>query len=281
MFVSGTTDTGAYTLVLNGSLSAPTQATPTTDTGSLSGVVFNDANSDGTQDNGETGLSGWTVFIDENGTGQFSQGDPTATTDANGTYTFTGLAPGSYTVLVETNDGYTQTTPASNAGSTVTVTAGQNATAAPFGESQQNSGTISGTVYNDANGNGVQDSGEAGIAGWYVYVDVNDSGQYVNGDPYAQTDANGNYSFQGVPAGTYTLRAYPEKGYTTTQGSNGETANAGSTGVDFGEGQPAGTITGVVYADTNGDFTQDDGETGLAGWQVFIDVGNTGVLRHR
>jgi len=37
--------------------------------GTITGTVFNDANMDGVQDNGETGLSGWTVYDDLNNNG--------------------------------------------------------------------------------------------------------------------------------------------------------------------------------------------------------------------
>jgi subtilisin-like proprotein convertase family protein len=47
--------------------------------GTITGTVFNDANMDGLQDNGETGLSGWTVYDDLNNDGVFeSSGQATA-----------------------------------------------------------------------------------------------------------------------------------------------------------------------------------------------------------
>ena len=82
-----------YTLTLNGDLFAAVQGTPATGTGSVTGVVFSDSNTDGIQNTGEVGVAGLTVFIDTNGTGQYTQGDPTASTNSNGTYTFVGLAP--------------------------------------------------------------------------------------------------------------------------------------------------------------------------------------------
>jgi uncharacterized delta-60 repeat protein len=42
--------------------------------GSISGVVFNDANQNGVRDPGETGLSGWTVYQDINNNGQLDSG---------------------------------------------------------------------------------------------------------------------------------------------------------------------------------------------------------------
>lgn len=55
--------------------------------------------------------------------------------------------------------------------------------------------TISGMVYNDANGNCTQDAGEAGIENIMIHCAP---------FGYAFTDANGNYSFI-VPSGNYTL----------------------------------------------------------------------------
>lgn len=43
---------------------------------------------------------GLTVFLDLKGNGILAPGDPTAVTNANGYYTFAGLAPGTYTVAV-------------------------------------------------------------------------------------------------------------------------------------------------------------------------------------
>jgi hypothetical protein len=69
-------------------------------------------------------------------------------------------------------------------------------------------GTISGIIFHDYNTNGVQDPGEPGIAGQTVFLDLDGSGQFKSGDPTAITDANGNYQFTGVRAGTYIVRQY-------------------------------------------------------------------------
>lgn len=62
---------------------------------------------------------------------------------------------------------------------------------------------ISGTVYNDANLNCIQDIGELGIP--HVRIDCSGIG-------YAYSDANGVYSFT-VPAGTYTLTEHLNANY--------------------------------------------------------------------
>ena len=54
--------------------------------------------------------------------------------------------------------------------------------------------SFSGTVFNDLNGNGARDAGEVGLAGWKVWLDDDRDGIWNNNEPYAVTDANGNYS---------------------------------------------------------------------------------------
>jgi hypothetical protein len=71
-------------------------------------------------------------------------------------------------------------------------------------------GSISGTVFNDANGNGVLDAGETGMAGVVVFLDANGNGVLDANEMYTTTDANGHYSFTGLATGpgsqTYAVR---------------------------------------------------------------------------
>jgi RHS repeat-associated protein len=53
-----------------------------------------------------SGLAGWTVYIDQNHVGQLESGDPTTTTDADGNYSFSGLAPGTYWVAEQLQSGW-------------------------------------------------------------------------------------------------------------------------------------------------------------------------------
>ncbi len=71
------------------------------------GYKFNDLNGNGT-DNSEPRLSGWTITL----TGTSNLGSAvsrTTTTNASGEYSFTGLAPGTYTVVEQQQAGWTQT----------------------------------------------------------------------------------------------------------------------------------------------------------------------------
>jgi uncharacterized repeat protein (TIGR01451 family) len=72
--------------------------------------------------------------------------------------------------------------------------------------------TIAGTVYIDANNNGVQDAGEAGIANVALALTGTDTlGNPINAS--ATTDANGNYLFSNLPAGTYTVTETQPAGF--------------------------------------------------------------------
>lgn len=67
----------------------------------LTGTVYVDANQNGFQDTGEAGYSGATIELDAG---------PTATTDANGVYTFSDLVYGTYEATLTLPTGYTATT---------------------------------------------------------------------------------------------------------------------------------------------------------------------------
>jgi hypothetical protein len=94
-------------------------------------------------------------------------------------------------------------------------------------------GTVTGTLFNDVDGNGTRSDSEAGLAGQTVYVDVDHSGTLTAGDLSAVTGSDGTYSIASVPAGTYTVRQVVPTGYTQTAPAGGGgwsvTVAAGST----------------------------------------------------
>ncbi len=77
----------------------------------ISGTVFNDLNADGVKNTGESGQSGWTVYLDTDGNGQLGTGEISTTTAADGSYSFGGLAAGTYNVAEVQRPGWLQTSP--------------------------------------------------------------------------------------------------------------------------------------------------------------------------
>jgi hypothetical protein len=79
---------------------------------------------------------------------------------------------------------------------------------------------ISGSVYNDLNGNGSRQSNEPGLAGWQVYVDLKNVGYYVVGDPVAVTNSKGNYTLIFSPItvpGNLIVREVMQSGWRRTE----------------------------------------------------------------
>lgn len=64
----------------------------------VSGTKFNDADNDGIRDADEPGLSGWTFYVDYNGDGNLDPGEPSDISGNDGSYTITGVKPGTYPV---------------------------------------------------------------------------------------------------------------------------------------------------------------------------------------
>ncbi len=100
------------------------------------------------------------------------------------------------------------------------------------------SATIEGTVFDDANGNGSQDSGESGVAGAQVCIYSAGSSTALD---CATTDTAGAYRFEGLMPGAYSveLSSWPT-GYepTTAATVNLSVAGGGTGRADFGIAQP-------------------------------------------
>ena len=80
--------------------------------GEIRGTTFADLDRSGNRDVVEPGLSGWLIFLDQNGNGRLDPVERSATTDTGGNYSFLDLAPGNYTVALEGQHGSEQTAPA-------------------------------------------------------------------------------------------------------------------------------------------------------------------------
>lgn len=182
----------------------------------LGDYVWNDANRNGVQDDGENGVSNVTVELaDEQGASVVdADGQPVepVKTDTNGNYLFTNLLAGRYRVTFDVPAGYAPTI--SEAGEDTWldsdgVVAEVVATYDPefsidlglIGE-----GSIGDTVFWDVNrsGGGTPDEGDKLLSGVTVTLSYMTAGG-VEKTQSTVTDSNGTYSFTGLAPGDYVV----------------------------------------------------------------------------
>lgn len=267
----------------------------TGDVNTVSGTVFIDDDADGTLDPGDdVGEPGVTVELirDTNGNGVADPGEPvvgTRVTDGNGDYDFEIASIGNFVVRVDpttTPDGSTPTSPVDLP--VVFTDVGQDVVDQDFGLDVD--ATVGDFVFLDLDGDGVQDSGEPGIAG--VSVELFDAGGTSLGT--TTTDANGAYSFDVTGGEDYSIVVTPPPGGTfTAQGVGGDdTADSdvdagGSTGTitpavganpQLGDaGILPASIGDFVFSDLDRDGIQDGGEPGIDGVTVEL-LDSTGTV---
>jgi len=248
----------------------------------ISGSVWDDLNTDATDDwPDEPPIAGVTVVLRKDGNVIAE-----TVTNAGGDFSFSGVAPGGYSITVTDDDdvldGYTLTT--SGGSLPVTVTSAD-ITDQDFGYVRNpETGSIGDLVWNDVNGDRVRDGGEPGIGNVFVtlYQDVNDNGVIDSGDTdlgSVITDADGGYVFTGLPAGDYLVDVNGSTVLTALPGSVLTTANepldvALSAEEDYSIAdlgyQQQGTVSGHLFEDSDGNGTQNSGEPNLAGVNVII-----------
>ena len=258
----------------------------------VSGTKFDDQDADGARDAGEPGLEGWTVYHDANDNNAPDAGEATAVTGADGSYRL-GMPPpagesGSYTVREIGQAGWRQTAPAAAAEGEHHFTLAPLAEVAfaDFGNTQR--ALITGVMFEDNNGNGIQDPGDSPMRNQFVYVDANDNARF-NGEVGGVelrfiTDDQGRYALSptitpGVPTKIRVnfgflgnLRAtLPAGGVHVLNLNAGEVVS----GVNFGVDSPA-PLLGRKFNDLDGDGIFDAGEPGLNGWRIYDDANLNG-----
>ncbi|MDO9226346.1 MAG: SdrD B-like domain-containing protein [Pseudomonadota bacterium] len=254
-------------------------------------TVWEDLNYNGIQDAGEAGIANVTVKL-QNSSGTTLQ---TKTTDANGNYFF-DVDAGTYRVQMVKptgyfitkqdqggNDGVDSDINSSGISGLYTVSAGQENLTVDGGLYKKAS--IGDKVWLDANGNGVQDAGEAGLSGVSVKL-LNSAGTTLS---TTTTDANGNYLFSNLNPGDYAVQLVAPSGYVFTGkdlGGNDATDSdfdpaTGKTVLtsltsgendlswDAGLYQKA-SIGDKVWLDSNKNGIQDSGEAGMSGVSVNL-----------
>jgi hypothetical protein len=275
---------------------------------SIGGFVYVDINDDGIKQDTEPGLANVPVTL----TGADQQGgnvSQSLATSAVGSYLFSNLRPGTYTITETQPSGYrdgldTAGTQGGTVGddvlSSISVGGGDQGAGYNFGEhvTDASLGSLAGYVYVDKNGNGTKDLNESGVAGAVLTLTGNDDrGGTVN--LITTTDPSGGYTFTNLAPGTYAISETTPTGYTDgldTLGTQGGTAgedlfvnlpiSAGVNGINnnFGE-QTTGTtnppttssFAGYVYVDVNGNGARDDNEPGVAGVTLTLSGASSAV----
>ncbi len=234
--------------------------------GSISGLKFHDVNGDGAKDPTEPGLEGWQINLGDSGGGTSS-----TTTGADGTYTFSALNPGTYSVTETLQTNWVMSFP-TTAYSAVEVTAGQDTPNIDFGNYQF--GSICGGKYRDLNADGVLSSiekAENPVSGWRI--DLFAPGESVAGQS-ATTAPDGTYCFTELAPGTYTLteetrpnwvKSSPVSGAITVVLGSGETA----TDRDFAN-YPTGSIEVFKFNDLDANGVEDIVDLPLAGVEMRL-----------
>ena len=284
----------------NVSLVTLTVADPITDTqdfgyqgpGSIGDLVWLDTNGDGIVDPLEPGIDAVDLIVTTT-----INGVPVTypvTTGADGTYSLTGLPLGDYTVTVDPTGlpvGYVPTYDGDGVGTPLTsaVTLTDVAPTSDVQDFGQFVGAgVGNFIWNDINGNGLQDQGEPGIEGVTAHLTgINGLGNSV--DLTTTTDANGNYLFSDLSPGDYAVTVDPPAGFVPTGtgvgidpevDSNGlvspvvVTAFSSNLSIDTGFYQPT-AISGTVYFDQDSSGTPTAPEPGIPGVTVHL-TGTTG-----
>jgi subtilisin-like proprotein convertase family protein len=283
---------------------------------SVSGVAYNDLDHDGARDTGEPGLADRIIFVDANNNGRFDQATSTATVSATGlpiplpdvtTTTSTLNVSGFQSLISDVNvrlhlthtyDEDLRITLISPTGIRVILSDRR-------GGSGDNFGTATSPTTFDDEGFGDISAANPPFLGsfrpdqplsaldrlsangqWTLEVDDlagADVGTlrswslvFSFGEPSALTGQSGEYTIDGLAAGTHTVRqvvplnwaqsAPSTAGYTVTVVANEALAN-----LDFGSYNLLSSLNGQLYRDANNNGTRDTGEPGLAGWTVYLD----------
>ncbi len=221
--------------------------------GFVSGLVFEDRNGNGSPDAGENGIANVSIRLSDD------TSQRTTRTDSTGQYRFAEIPPATYTVSEIDPIGFTSTTPNLR---TISLRSGGSATT-HFGD--QAEATVGGVVFEDLDGNGLQDPSEAGLAGVVLRLIGPD------GHRSASTEPDGAYLFASVLPGSYTVEETDPAGYTSSTPNTRavSVASGGAALAHFGD-QVLASISGVVFEDLNGNGSLDDGEPGVGGVEVLL-----------
>ncbi|XRH75143.1 MAG: SdrD B-like domain-containing protein [Candidatus Methanosuratincola verstraetei] len=244
---------------------------------SISGRVYNDTDSNGAFDPYvDLPMPGWQVILlDSNNLPVY-----TYLTGAQGLFSFSGLAPGTYNLTIVRQSGWINTTPV-----WYSVVISDTPVWRDFGLHKSGAPvtfTVYGTIFQDSDSDGYYDPlSDEPLEGWTVllYEGIYDG----SGSParFAVTGADGFYSFGSLNAGSnYTIIAALELGYTNSTPRLQYVVNS-SASFNFGFVSTAlpwnYSISGLVFNDTDANGIRNAYDPPMADWQVMVSDASTGI----
>ncbi|HET6458428.1 MAG TPA: SdrD B-like domain-containing protein, partial [Nitrosopumilaceae archaeon] len=239
--------------------------------GIITARPFNDSNSNGIQDGGESLVSGWSFNL----SGKFSNGTNTPTVNivSSPTAVFSNIFPGNYTLTEADQAGFIHTT--SGTISNIFISGSGNNTSFNFGNKKTalvGNSLINGTVFLDSNLNGILNTGELGKKSWPITLGGTLNNGTVLSPITINSSSTGSFAFNKLSPGTYTLTEADISGWAHTSPKIITGISVGSATVitdNFGNVQP-GTITARPFNDMNANGVQEVGDALVSGWSFNL-----------
>ena len=271
--------------------------------GTISGTKYFDVTGNGMTPD-DTPMAGVRIYLDTNNDGIWESTEPSQITGANGTYAFTGLAAGTYTVREVNPTGYVRTGPALSDHYTITLGAGATSSGNNFDDAEVcNLSIVTNIVYvvngttpvttlqgNTYEGDTVEVSFTV-VAGTapHPFTLVSYTAPGPTYDPtqaYKQqifdVDTGvfgpGNYTLSvTIPHSYYqvdfvcgsAIDHFGLSGSNIFYGAQGRLFSSDNSGTHVGA-MPAGSLSGNVYLDANNNGVIDSGERAVAGVTVTL-----------
>ena len=248
---------------------------------SIAGYVYRDDNRSGALNPGEKGYPEQTVqLLDKNGAVV-----ATTKTDANGAYSFDNLPDGTYSVKVVKDGALTDLEQTGDPDSTLDnasepiILNEANPTKKNVDFGYVPDYFITGTIYRDGNRSGALDSDEKLYEGVTVQLHDKDGNVVAT----TTTDADGTYSFDKLPAGTYSVTVVQDGPIASLEqtGDPDATKDNASEPITLNNDNPSKTdvnfgyvnnnsLSGTVYRDDSRNDKQDGTEPGYSGVTVQL-----------
>lgn len=273
------------------------QATSTAHAGvvrlaSLSGFIWEDRSGDRLADADEAPMSGVSVHLMDGAGRNILM---STETNAEGAFAFDHLRPGTYKLRVDAQEGYVFSgakeggallleTERDGRGYSQAFTLLGGAAVRNIGYGLLTQGAISGLIWEDSDFDGVRSEGENGLRGATVTL-LDESGDEVAA---RSSIRSGEFSFDGLMPGEYTLRVTLPEGYQyTAEGGESRAARTGMAEAEIALGAltmgssiadvrigalKTATLGGVVWYDQDDDGKRANEENGMANVRATLTM---------